>query len=51
MQKIVRKLMLSPPVTLGGMVLLGMMEFVALRRSQAQAQGDDQDLDQVPPQG
>ncbi|MGH8446325.1 MAG: hypothetical protein ACREVL_13720 [Solimonas sp.] len=35
MARIVRKLMTSTPVTLGGAAVLGAMEFVALQRSRA----------------
>lgn len=34
MKGMVRKLSLRPSVILGGMVVLGMLEFVALQRSQ-----------------
>lgn len=37
MNDIVRKLSLRPSVILGGMVVLGMLEFLALQRSQRQA--------------
>jgi hypothetical protein len=37
MAKIARKILMSPPVTLSGVVLIGVLEFVALQRSQVQA--------------
>ncbi|WP_281169467.1 hypothetical protein [Solimonas soli] len=37
MARIVRKVMTSAPVTLGGAVVLGTLEFVALQRSRAMA--------------
>jgi hypothetical protein len=36
MNQIVRKLSVSRPVTIGTVVLLGVFEFVALRRNQLQ---------------
>lgn len=35
MAKLARRIMMSPPVTLSGAVLIGVLEFVALQRSQA----------------
>lgn len=35
MAKIARKILMSPPVTLSGVVLVGVLEFVALQRAQA----------------
>ena len=35
MARIVRKLMSSTPVAIGGIAVLGMLEFVALQRSRA----------------
>ena len=37
MARLVRKVMTSTPVTLGGVVVLGTLEFVALQRSRAVA--------------
>ncbi|WP_277817148.1 hypothetical protein [Solimonas terrae] len=37
MARIVRKLMTSAPVTIGGVAVLGALEFVALQRSRAMA--------------
>jgi hypothetical protein len=43
MDQLVRKLVRRPSVVLGGMVLLGVLEFVALQRSQwRNRQGDEQ---------
>ena len=35
MAKIARKILLSPPVTIGGAVMIGVLEFFALQRAQA----------------
>jgi hypothetical protein len=35
MARMVRKLMMSTPVTIGGVAVLGALEFVALQRSRA----------------
>lgn len=37
MARLVRKMMTSTPVTLGGAAVLGALEFVALQRSRAMA--------------
>lgn len=44
MDRIVKKLSLRPSVVLGGMVLLGVLEFVALQRSQRLSRRDDGQL-------